>query len=164
MGQYYLTVNCDKEQYLNAHRFGQGLKLLEFGCDSDGVMTGLAILLSNGNGRGGGDLNSQNPLVGSWAGARIAVAGDYGDGGKFLSEAHVERFIQDPQNVKQVKAWKKEGYPDLEAEEAFSKDICLYAYAEMYFQDISAEVLEAMKDDQLIRQVIEDREGRGQMI
>ena len=55
MGQYYLTVNCDKEQYLNAHRFGQGLKLLEFGCDSDGVMTGLAILLSNGNGRGGGD-------------------------------------------------------------------------------------------------------------
>jgi hypothetical protein len=44
----------------------------------------LAVLLSNGNGRGGGDLNSDNPIIGSWAGDPIVVAGDYGDEGKFL--------------------------------------------------------------------------------
>jgi hypothetical protein len=36
-------------------------------------------LLANSNGRGGGDLCSENPIVGSWAGDRIVVAGDYAE-------------------------------------------------------------------------------------
>jgi hypothetical protein len=36
-------------------------------------------LLANSNGRGGGDLHTENPTVGSWAGDRIVVAGDYAE-------------------------------------------------------------------------------------
>jgi len=79
MGQYYLVVNLDKGEYLYPHKFGDGLKLLEFGASGCGTMTGLAVLLADGNGRGGGDLHSDNPIIGSWAGDRIVIAGDYAD-------------------------------------------------------------------------------------
>jgi hypothetical protein len=64
--------------------FGDGLKLMEFALSTSGVLSGLAILLADGNGRGGGDLNSDRPIVGSWAGDPIVIAGDYADNGKFL--------------------------------------------------------------------------------
>ena len=83
MGQYYLVVNKDKKEYLDPHKFGSGLKLMEFSGDGESVMQGLAVLLADGNGRGGGDLESSSSLVGSWAGDRIVVAGDYADEGKF---------------------------------------------------------------------------------
>lgn len=86
MGQYYKIVNVKKREYINPHMFGEGLKLMEFGMSAGGSMTALAILLSNGCGRGGGDLHSDNQIVGSWAGDPIVVAGDYGDDGKFLPE------------------------------------------------------------------------------
>ena len=86
MGQYYLIVNLDKKQYLHPHRCGDGLKLLEFGCSATGTLTALAILLADGNGRGGGDLRSENPVIGSWAGDRIVIAGDYADEGKFTGD------------------------------------------------------------------------------
>ncbi|MGH9407143.1 MAG: hypothetical protein ACRD3D_15075 [Terriglobia bacterium] len=77
------------------------MKLLEFG-DGGATLTALAILLALDNGRGLGDLHVAMPdtpledwergkcgikrvrtphahLVGSWAGDRIAIAGDYGD-------------------------------------------------------------------------------------
>jgi len=54
---------------------------------ANGVLAGLAILLADGNGRGGGDLHSENDIVGSWAGDNIVVAGDYADEGKFVKEA-----------------------------------------------------------------------------
>jgi hypothetical protein len=58
------------------------MKLLEFGCNSEGTLTALAILLADGNGRGGGDLRcDDDPIVGHWAGDRIVVAGDYADKG-----------------------------------------------------------------------------------
>lgn len=84
MGQYYYIVNIDKKQYLHPHDFGDGLKLLEFGSSGCGTMLGLAVLLADGNGRGGGDLRSHNPIVGSWAGDRIVVTGDYADTENFL--------------------------------------------------------------------------------
>lgn len=77
MGQYYKVVNVTKKQYLSPHAFGSGLKLKEFASDGCSVMTGLAILLANSNGRGGGDLISDNEIVGSWAGDKIVIAGDY---------------------------------------------------------------------------------------
>jgi hypothetical protein len=64
--------------------FGEGVKLMEFGMSAGGSLTALAVLLSNGNGRGGGDLDSSNDIIGSWAGDQIVVAGDYGDDGRFL--------------------------------------------------------------------------------
>lgn len=86
MGQYYYVVNIDKREYLHPHKFGEGLKLSEFAFSRGGTMTGLALLLADGNGRGGGDIRAGDPggLIGSWAGDRIVIAGDYADPGKFL--------------------------------------------------------------------------------
>lgn len=84
MGQYYKIVNVKKRQYLNPHMFNDGMKLMEFGMSAGGTMTALAVLLADGNGRGGGDLGSENDIIGSWAGDPIVVAGDYADQGKFL--------------------------------------------------------------------------------
>ena len=83
MGQYYVIANLDKRQYLSPHSFGSGLKLMEFSSDGESIMQAVAILLADGNNRGGGDLRTHHPLVGSWAGDRIVVAGDYADDGKF---------------------------------------------------------------------------------
>ena len=86
MGQYYKIVNIKKKQYITPHTFGDGAKLMEFSMSASGVLTGLAILLADGNGRGGGDLHSENDIIGSWAGDNIVVAGDYADAGKFVKE------------------------------------------------------------------------------
>jgi hypothetical protein len=87
MGQYYKIVNLDKKQYMEPWTFDDGAKLLEFGMSAEGTMTALAILLADGNGRGGGDLNDEpNPLVGSWAGDRIVISGDYADEGRFTDD------------------------------------------------------------------------------
>jgi hypothetical protein len=84
MGQYYKIVNVKKREYINPHMFNDGLKLMEFGMSARGTLTALAVLLADGNGRGGGDLHSANTIIGSWAGDPIVIAGDYADEGKFL--------------------------------------------------------------------------------
>ena len=101
MGQYHCVLNLDKKQLLRPTEFGDGLKLLEF-ADGGATLTALAILLAKDNGRGLGDLHVAMPdtpldnwekadyglkrartphahLVGSWAGDRIIISGDYGD-------------------------------------------------------------------------------------
>ena len=83
MGQYFKVVNTTKKQVMIPHNFGSGAKLMEFSSDGMGIMQGLAILLADGNNRGGGDLRSDNPIIGSWAGDNIVVTGDYADEGKF---------------------------------------------------------------------------------
>lgn len=83
MGQYYIIANTDKKEMLTPYRFGSGAKLMEFSGDGESVMQGLAILLADGNGRGGGDLRADDSIIGSWAGDRIVVAGDYADEGNF---------------------------------------------------------------------------------
>lgn len=110
MGQYYYTVNLDKRQFLDPQKFGEGLKLMEFGNSSGGTMTALAVLLSDGNGSGGGDLRvpedgDPKGLVGSWAGDRIVVAGDYAEGGKWLDIFTVEerQAVVDKENE-----WRRE--------------------------------------------------------
>lgn len=136
MGQYYYVVNLDKKQYLHPHRFGDGSKLLEFGDSMGGTMTALAILLADGNNRGGGDLHSENPIIGSWAGDRIVIAGDYADGGKFFKglglEDHELQVIADE--------CFSEGYNKKE-------EVNLYHVAQKCFEEISAQVIKAMKDD-----------------
>ncbi len=86
MGQYYKIVNIKKKQYITPHTFGDGAKLMEFSMSASGVLAGLAILLADGNGRGGGDLHSENDIIGSWAGDNIVITGDYADAGKFVKE------------------------------------------------------------------------------
>lgn len=55
MGQYHTIVNLDKEEMLDPHKFGAGLKLAEF-AEVGTIMKALTVLLSESNGRGGGDI------------------------------------------------------------------------------------------------------------
>jgi hypothetical protein len=86
MGQYYYICNLNKKQYLNAHKFGDGLKLMEFGSSGRGTMMALALLLSDGYERMAG----QTTIIGSWAGDRIVIAGDYSENA-WEKEAKEER-------------------------------------------------------------------------
>ncbi|PSB00405.1 hypothetical protein [Merismopedia glauca] len=77
MGQYHLIVNLDKKEYLNPSYFGDGLKLWEFAGSKTTI--GLTALLTANNEGAGGDFNvpTSNHLIGSWAGDKIAIIGDY---------------------------------------------------------------------------------------
>ncbi|RLF36595.1 MAG: hypothetical protein DRM99_02340 [Thermoplasmata archaeon] len=145
MGQYYIIVNLDKKEYIHPHKFGDGLKLLEFGCSANGTMTALAILLADGNGRGGGDLFDENgnspAIVGRWAGDRIVIAGDYADGMKFLEGVSKEE-LQKIANKFVYEEYRK------------AENVNLYHYAKEKFKDISEKVIEAMKCDGYIRETL----------
>lgn len=71
MGQYFIVANLDKKQYLHPHRFGDGLKFREFAYSARGTMTALAYLLDHGYYADG------ESVLGSWAGDRIVIVGDY---------------------------------------------------------------------------------------
>ncbi len=149
MGQYYLVCNLDKRQYLHPHRFGDGMKLLEFGASGSGAMCGLAVLLADGNNRGGGDLRSTNPIIGSWAGDRIVVAGDYADADRFLDPPEIDLFLDRNDN-------KHRGgrHPNLYEAAGALRSL---------WEDISDRVIEALADDVYLRQELSEgmRRSRG---
>lgn len=130
MGQYYIIVNVDKHQMIKPHKFGDGLKLMEFGNSQFGTLLGMAVLLADGNNRGGGDLRTDNQIVGSWAGDRIVVAGDYADPGKHLE--HVSLSLLE----EAMQAYEYDS-PD---------DLTLYQVAQETFDDVSNIVIRAIAD------------------
>ena len=82
MGQYHYLVNLVKKQVVHPHQIGNGLKLYEQIRWDYSTATVLVMLLSASSrdgGRGGGDFRASHPLVGSWAGDRIAFVGDYAE-------------------------------------------------------------------------------------
>lgn len=144
-------MNIDKREYLHPHEFGAGLKLMEFSGQGNSIMQGLAVLLAHSNDRGGGDLRCSNKgipedlikLVGSWAGDRIVVAGDYDNPWLFVPEdlkGKVETWEEkdDAGVMKQCKSIfgkrKKAGeWEDCEE--------TLYSAAGRFFKDISDDVI-----------------------
>jgi len=143
MGQYYLTVNLDKHEFIHPHKFGDGLKLLEFGDNNAGTMLGLAVLLADGNGRGGGDLPSDDPIVGSWSGNRVVIAGDYADGAKWLNDEQIQEFYD--KNPKDAAYYKEHGgQPNL------------YVYANACFSDISVKTIAAIMADEDVNKKIKE--------
>lgn len=140
MGQYHIVVNIDKQEYLHAHRMGDGLKMLEFGCSGNGVMTGLTILLACSHDRGGGDLHVDvsNPVhkaafdaaAGRWAGDRIIIVGDYTEKG----DPGTEHFPEE--------AWAKR-------EDGYNGNP--YSYVQKHYTDVSAIAMKAMMLDNYIR-------------
>lgn len=135
MGQYYMVANVDRKEFLHPHKFGEGIKLMEFGCSSPGTMLGLAILLADGNGRGGGDLHVEDDVIGSWTGDRIVIAGDYADKGRFVDDAD-------------AKAWAKENPEEVKEGETPN----LYAVLDLTYEDISEKVLDALAQDDYVRE------------
>ena len=139
MGQYYYVVNVDKKEFLYPHKFGDGLKLMEFGSSGCGTMTGLAILLADGNGRGGGDIRSEDEIIGSWAGDRIVIAGDYADTGRFIKKKDCED-LKDEATKTAIFVGLPLNY----------KKVNLHDVARASFKDISLAVLLAMMDDKYL--------------
>ena len=102
MGQYHVTVNLTKREFLNPHGLGCGLKLWEQIDTRAGVPTALMVLLACSNGRGGGDLpdgtegtpeeispefeHLARQVIGRWTGDRVAVVGDYAEREDLLPE------------------------------------------------------------------------------
>lgn len=76
MGQYHQVYNLTKKEYIHAHRIDNGLKLLEQVGWIGSTSTALFALLANSNGKGGGDF-PKHPLIGTWAGDKILIQGDY---------------------------------------------------------------------------------------
>lgn len=86
MGQYWLSVNLDKKEFIHPHALGSGLKLWEQLASHPGTGAGLIILLAAmPEQRGGGDLQ-ENEVIGRWAGDRIAIVGDYAESGDLPEE------------------------------------------------------------------------------
>ena len=78
MGQYHTLVNLTKQEYIEPHDIGNGLKLAEQVGWEGSTSSALFLLLACSNGRGGGDV-PHHALVGHWAGDKIAVIGDYSE-------------------------------------------------------------------------------------
>lgn len=129
MGQYYFICNLDKREYIHPHKFDDGLKLLEFGMSSGGTMMGLAALLADGNGRGGGDLRVTHPIIGSWAGDRIVIAGDYADPG----------YTPLPETLPHEILLRH-----FDTIESADDNFNLFSYADAFYKDISEDVIAAI--------------------
>lgn len=128
MGQYYFIVNIDKKEFLYPHILGDGLKLWEI-CAGGGTSMALTALLADGNGRGGGDLKGY-PLVGSWCGDRIVVAGDYADKGRFLKK---RELTKEELEKLDVEVGKSHGH-------IHTTSLNLYGFASLFYKDISLEM------------------------
>lgn len=94
MGQYHELYNIDKKQKVCGHGLGCGIKLMEQIGFPESTSTALWLLVSNSNGRGGGDANN-HPLIGSWAGDRIVLQGDYAEDGD-------QAFIEDTDEYQDI--------------------------------------------------------------
>lgn len=94
MGQYHKVYNKTKNECLNAHKFGQGLKLVEQIGFEGSVADVLFLLLANSNGRGGGDFKDHE-IIGRWAGDEIVVQGDYAEEGDaaFIPDSELEQYV-----------------------------------------------------------------------
>jgi hypothetical protein len=146
-------VNIDKREYLHPHKFGAGLKLVEFSGQGNSIMQGLAILLAHSNDRGGGDLRCSEKnipeeltsLVGSWAGDRIVVAGDYDDDWLFVPEdlkGKVTTWEEKDEDTGEVKECKEIfGKRKNAAGEWEDYGETLYSAASQFFKDISNDVI-----------------------
>ena len=80
MGHYHYLINLDKKQFVHPAQIGNGLKLREQIGWEHSTATALVMLLAasnKGGGRGGGDFDARHPLIGAWAGDRVAFVGDY---------------------------------------------------------------------------------------
>lgn len=96
MGQYHTICNKTKKEKLNAHALDNGLKLCEQTGWDGSTSTILMCLLSNSNGRGGGDFSGEEVYKhnGRWAGDEIVVQGDYAEVGDpaYISEEELATY------------------------------------------------------------------------
>jgi hypothetical protein len=143
VGQYHKVVDLDNEEVLNPQALGDGLKLFEFGSSGCGTMAGLAVLLRLSPVFGLGDI-PKHQATGKWAGHRIVICGDYGDGGKFVTAEQIAAYAKTQDGKAARVASAKEKPP-------------LYAVAGQTFKDVSNLAIEAMCGDRELRKALIER-------
>jgi len=81
MGQYWVAVNLDKKEKIDARKLGCGLKLWEQVANQNPGAALIILCAALREERGGGDLSLDSSVakrtIGRWAGDRIALVGDY---------------------------------------------------------------------------------------
>ena len=92
MGQYHQPYNVTKKQTFNASQMISGHKLMEQIGFEKSIADAVYLLLSNSNGRGGGDAKP-HPLIGTWAGDVIVVQGDYAEPGDPGFIANTDNYV-----------------------------------------------------------------------
>ena len=106
MGQYHMVYNIDKKEYFR----DEMLKLAEqIGRRTS--TTALFMLVANSNGRGGGDFRDHD-LIGTWAGDRIVVQGDYAEPGDqgYISDTERDTYTNISDKVWNMVDVGLEGY------------------------------------------------------
>lgn len=78
MGQYWKAVNLDKRQFISPWALGSGAKLWEQLANPGPGQALIILLAAMPQPRGGGDLKA-DPVIGSWAGDRVVLVGDYAE-------------------------------------------------------------------------------------
>lgn len=76
MGQYYIAVNIDKEEYIEPHNLGTGHKMLEMVPSNFGQ---LLIYLQSYRERHTGSDFAPTDAEGRWAGDRVVIIGDHSE-------------------------------------------------------------------------------------
>jgi hypothetical protein len=105
MGQYFAAVNLDKKEYVCPWCIGGVAKLWEWAANPWGAI--FTLLLRKSDEGGGGDFYGYHrgcgeggpirclvhPVVGRWAGDRVALVGDY-DGSLLWKELYGKRSFR----------------------------------------------------------------------
>lgn len=152
MGQYHLTVNLDKREFIHPYGLGAGLKL----CEQTGLYSipnAIHMLLAISNGRGGGDFRDDpavEAVVGRWGGDRIAVVGDYTEASDLGPEDRAEfiyslcaREGEGDEKRQNLISWLESRIED--GDEELTRLDIEYAKTAPLFTDITAQVAAAIE-------------------
>ncbi len=83
MGQYFITINKTKKEYIDTYTFGDGAKFLEFMSSDMGMKEATMMLLTNGG--------VKDNYLGHWSSDSIEVLGDYAEEGNLWDEIQDEK-------------------------------------------------------------------------
>ncbi len=105
MGQYFAAVNTDKKEFVCPWCIGGVAKLWEWAANPWGAIFTLLLRKSDeggggdyygyhrGCGEGGAIRGAVHPIVGRWAGERVALVGDY-DSSKLWDELYERKSFR----------------------------------------------------------------------
>ena len=118
--QNCIIANFDNKEYIRPDKCGEDSSLNAVLRSYEGILQVLAALMADGSGQGGGDLDSDSPLIGSWKGSRIALIDD-----EVLDPKLSEPGLEDVPLYKQVTSLGKDVTEEVIA--AFKKSESLLA-------------------------------------
>lgn len=76
MGQYHRLVNLDKQEWVDAHELGLGVKQYEHTGFEGSLSDAMYLLVMSSPASGGGDF-PMTDVSGRWCGDRVVILGDY---------------------------------------------------------------------------------------